>query len=137
MPPPSTATVTFTLHGGILNGDAKNNTLILTAGQSLHDVKIDGKFQHSLKTRSFVFSFEHNGVKYEKDTPITSDISLSVIWHDTCTAGTTKKPKDRGALDALLKNATKNTPSPNLNHIDTSAITDMSDLFTNHYTFNV
>ncbi len=135
----SSFTVTFALHGGTLTGGSTDNTLILKAGQSLKDVGITSKLTYSVVngiTRTLE-RFEHNKQKHDENTAITSDISLSVIWKNSCGATETQHPQNKVALQALLNKAiTSATPSPNLNHIDTSAITNMNRLFQGESKFN-
>ncbi len=132
-------TVSLALHGGILNGDPKQTTLIVKKGESLKDIGIRQKLTYASingVTRKLE-RFEHNKKKHDESTAITSDINLSVVWSNSCGARETEHPKDRAALKRLVDNAiTGSTPNPNLNHIDTSAITDMNKLFAIKDTFN-
>ncbi len=133
--------ITFALHGGILNGDPKNTTLMVQKGQSLNDIGIRQKLTYpSINgvTRTLE-RFEYNKQKHDENTAITSDISLSVVWKNSCGVNgivETVHPKDRKTLKELVDKAITKTNSPNLNHIDTSAITDMNGLFDQKTTFN-
>ncbi len=130
--------ITFALHGGTLTGGATDTTLIVQKGQSLNDIGIRQKLTYpSINgvTRTLV-RFEHNNNKHNEKTAITSDISLSVVWQNSCGATETKHPKDRKTLKELVEKAISKTSRPNLNHIDTSAITDMNNLFYWQTSFN-